>query len=172
MKPLPAFNGTIESSNGISCVQFQASFQMMQFFFECGLYSGHFFQPKVNHRDFDVGVLYDKRVTDSGTQVPPLLKSMLNPGEGDDFTIQTPLSCLMYEVTETKSDGEVDLSLAIYTTLKCKVETESGVYPELLRGRLRNRQAASVSGNVYRWTPTRSVAVSSARMAALSKNTR
>lgn len=123
---------------------------MMQFFFECGAYSGHFYQPKVNHRDFDVGVLYDKRETPAGVQVPPLLKSMLDPSEGDDFTIQTPLSCLMYEAVRVDEDETVDPSLALYTTMKCKVQVDNGLPPYLIRGRLLNHQASSVSGKSFK----------------------
>lgn len=150
MLPLPPYCGTIEDNRGLQCVQFCASFQIMQFLFECGLHSGHFYQPKINHRDFDIGVLYDKRETRTGASIPPLLKSLIDPCEGDDFTLQTPLSCLMYEINKTDTDADVDESLALYTTLKCKVKTNEGYHPNLVKGRLKNRQAGPVGGRAFK----------------------
>ena len=92
-------------------------------FLEIGEKSGHFYQPDVNHRSLDPKVLYNTSRDKNGGEVPPMLKSLLRPGVGDDFTTQTPMSLFMYELSKSSDSNLTDVNGAtIQTILPWKIQ--------------------------------------------------
>lgn len=121
--PLPHYSCTSSTTKKIELAAVNCHVLAVLLLLEHGADSGHFYQPDVNHRCFDPKALYDFGKDKNGGIVPPLLRSLFNPGKGDDFTSQTPFSVLMYEITQMNEESEanVDPATLIRTILPCKI---------------------------------------------------
>lgn len=140
-KPLPTYSCTPFTTKGVELATVVSSAEAILPFLEVGNISGHCYQPNVNHRSFDPKVLYNCSKDKNGADVPPLLKSLLNPRPEDNFTLQTPFSIFMYEMNEVVDDNHADIDSAtmIRTILPCKIKNHP-----TQKGRLKDRFAGPV----------------------------
>ena len=75
------------------------SLGLLSMFVPRGLYSGHPYQPSINHRSTIYGTFHNKAYDDSGLLVsPPLIESMVKPTDEQWFSTKENVSIFMYEV--------------------------------------------------------------------------
>jgi hypothetical protein len=81
-------------------------FAALTMFAERGLYSGHVYQPEVNHRQMNFTSFY-KNTAKPGGNIPPMIDSMLNPTPHNSFSMGNLMSFYFYEV-EAATDENVE----------------------------------------------------------------
>ena len=72
-------------------------------FAERGFYSGHVYQPYVNHRVMDFNSFHEARPTAGGSHGTPLIDSVLRPTEMNSFSLGNKMSFYFYEVEEVET---------------------------------------------------------------------
>jgi hypothetical protein len=77
-------------------------FAGLTLFAERGRYSGHVYQPNVNHRTMDFNSFHDTRPTADGGVGKPLIHSMLYPTESNSFSMGNKMSFYFYEVEQAE----------------------------------------------------------------------
>ena len=77
---------------------------ILSMFMERGEFSGHCYQPFVNHRDLDVALFLHEHLNDKGLLQRPMLESHLVDEPAESFGLITPITFFPYEV-RNDSDG-------------------------------------------------------------------
>jgi len=131
-------------------------------FHERGLKSGHFYQPRANCRDLDVGNLTSGRNDDGEGSVtsPPILESLLAPGDSSEFFDKTaPISFFLHQIEDTtldlESNDETVLTESYYSHMGLyvpKLDQSWSNEKTFLRGVIRNRRAVQLSAIGFKRT--------------------
>ena len=115
---------------------------------ECGIYSGHPYQPDVNHRKCDYVSLYETTVDDSGTK-PPLMSSMVRPTEATSFSVGPPICFYVYEIVDCTGNSDLmNESNQLFSANSMNVKYDSGVMLDGV-GTVLNRHSKSVTGKCF-----------------------
>ena len=77
---------------------------ILTMFMERGEFSGHCYQPVVNHRELDVALFLHEHKNDKGVVQRPMMESHLVDVPDESFGLITPITFLPYEVRDD-SDG-------------------------------------------------------------------
>ena len=92
---------------------------VMCLFCERGWVTGHFYQPRMNHRDLDPTNYYSSRF-EGRVFIPAIETSMLQSDEVKDFTGVTPMMFFPHEIVETPTGREASEAVLFRTT--CNID--------------------------------------------------
>jgi len=122
---------------------------ILSLFHERGLWSGHGYQPKANHRDVDHNswnsVHKDTDAKGSGQLRPPLRDTFVKPSAEHKLDLITPISLFAYALEpENIADGGVDEEDLCNTLCDLNYDTPEGE-TKTSRGHLLNMKSVIVS---------------------------
>ena len=129
---------------------------ILAMFMERGEFSGHCYQPFVNHRELDVALLLHDHLNDKGVVQRPMIESHLVDEPDESFGLITPITFCPYEV-RNDSGG---LAIRSHGSLIGHVSKDNDVQCASV---LNGRTAYHVSGKAfartlalfgYRWVDT------------------
>ena len=124
-------------------VQFQVPcFAGLTLFAERGFYSGHVYQPYVNHRVMDFNSFHDARPMPGGNHGTPLIDSVLRPTDMNSFSLGNKMSFCFYEV-EDAEEPEFPLHSPSYLSI------ERGEDTFLQSCRIKKRNARTLTPETF-----------------------
>lgn len=132
-----------EGPTELETIQFQVQcFAGLTLFAERGFYSGHVYQPYVNHRAMDFNSFHDARPMQGGNHGTPLIDSVLRPTDMNSFSLGNKMSFYFYEV-EDAEEPEFPLHGPSYLS----IEHDENTF--LQSCRLKKRNARTLSPETF-----------------------
>lgn len=123
-------------------------FAPMTFFAERGGYSGHVYQPAINHREMLFGTFVDERQGISDTRMSPMNDSMVFPDEGNSFSRGHLMSLYFYEA----QDGECNVPILSPAPLTYVDDGENGKNRLHIMGRMEGKTVEALTPETFEQT--------------------
>jgi hypothetical protein len=127
-----------------------SSFGAITMFAERGLCSGHYYQPPMNHRQVNFSSYTESHAVVDRMTVPPLIESMVRPGQGAFFSVGNLMSLSCYEVVV--SDSPLYPAIESLAPLTLKSTDEVGDKSTSLTGCIRGFRAKVLTPSAWKRT--------------------